>query len=92
MSAYDDSNIFAKIVRGEAPCNKVYEDDAMNADGLTIQQFNETAGGQVIFHIHFHVLPRWEGVALRPHSGQMVEESVLRANAEKIRAALGFSG
>lgn len=143
MSAYDDNNIFAKIVRGEAPCHKVYEDDAtvafldimprtdghtlvipkararnlldiapddlcdliravqtvgrgvkdaMNADGLTIQQFNETAGGQVIFHIHFHVLPRWEGVALRPHSGQMAEESVLRANAEKIRAALGFSG
>jgi len=61
----------------------------MGADGLTLQQFNESAGGQVVFHIHFHVLPRWEGVPLKPHSGQMEKPEVLAAHAAKIRAALG---
>jgi histidine triad (HIT) family protein len=61
---------------------------AMAADGLTIQQFNESAGGQVVFHIHVHILPRWDGVALRPHSGQMEKPDVLDANAQKIAAAM----
>lgn len=139
MTAYDTNNIFAKILRGEMPATKVYEDEValafmdimprgdghvlvipkvpargildmppealgpymervqkvaaavkagMGADGLTLQQFNETSGGQVVFHIHFHVLPRWEGVALKPHSGQMEKPEVLAAHAAKIRAAL----
>jgi len=137
--SYDESNVFAKILRGELPCHKVYEDDrvlafmdvmpradghtlvipkakarnildiapedlaelvkavqkvaravkaGMQADGLTIQQFNEPAGGQVVFHIHFHVLPRWDGVPLRPHTGQMEKPEALAARAERIRAAL----
>ena len=61
----------------------------MGADGLTLQQFNETSGGQVVFHIHFHVLPRWEGVALKHHTGQMEKPEVLAAHAAKIRAAMG---
>ncbi|EIM25567.1 HIT family protein [Microvirga lotononidis] len=136
---YDDNNVFAKILRGELPCHKVYETDrvlafmdvmprgdghvlvipkakarnildvnpddlaelakavqivgkaaktALSADGLTIQQFNEGAGGQVVFHIHFHVLPRFEGVALKPHSGQMEKPEILADFAAKIRAAL----
>ena len=140
MTAYDTNNIFAKILRGEMPATKVYEDEValafmdimprgdghvlvipkvpargildmppgalgpymervqkvaaavkagMGADGLTLQQFNESAGGQVVFHIHFHVLPRWEGVALKPHTGQMEKPEVLAAHAAKIRAALG---
>jgi histidine triad (HIT) family protein len=139
MTAYDPSNIFARILRGELPAEKVYEDEntlgimdimpradghllvmpkepartildasaaslaatfatvqklagavkaAMAADGITIQQFNEPAGGQVVFHLHVHVLPRWEGVALRPHTGQMASPETLRANADKIRKAL----
>ncbi|WP_449255578.1 HIT family protein [Bosea sp. (in: a-proteobacteria)] len=139
MSAYDPSNVFAKILRGELPSQTLYEDaetlaimdimpradghvlvipkapcrnifdappdalkavalttqklsravkDAFAADGLTIQQFNETAGGQVVFHLHVHVMPRFEGVALRPHTGAMEKPEVLAANAEKIRAAL----
>lgn len=139
MSSYDPSNIFAKILRGELPAERVYEDahtlafmdimprsdghtlvvpkapirtllDAsrddlaalfasvqvvsraviagMGADGLTIQQFNEPAGGQVVFHMHVHVLPRWDGVALRPHTGEMAKSDVLAAHAAKIRAAL----
>ena len=136
---YDDNNVFAKILRGELPCQKVYETDrvlafmdvmprsdghvlvipktkarnlldvepddlaelakavqivgkaakkALSADGLTIQQFNESAGGQVVFHIHFHVLPRFEGVALKPHTGQMEKPDVLADFAAKIRAEL----
>ena len=137
-AAYDPQNVFAKILRGEIPSHKVYEDEvalaimdimpraeghvlvipkqparglldidpqnlaelikrvqhvakaakiAMEADGLTLQQFNESAGGQVIFHLHFHVLPRFEGVALRP-PGTMGDNEKLRAQAEKIKAAL----
>jgi histidine triad (HIT) family protein len=142
-AAYDPDNIFAKILRGEVPAHKVYEDEvalaimdimpraeghvlvipkvparglldiapdalaalitrvqhvaaaaktAFSADGLTLQQFNESAGGQVIFHLHFHILPRFEGVALRP-PGTMADGETLKAQAEKIRAALGdFAG
>ena len=139
MPAYDDQNIFAKILRGELPSHMVREDDhtlaimdimprgdghvlvlpkapsrnifdidtanlartmeavqivsravmkAFGADGVTIQQFNEPASGQVVFHTHFHVIPRFDGVKLKPHTGEMADQAVLAANAEKIRAAL----
>ena len=138
-AAYDSNNVFAKILRGEMPAQKVYETDkvlafmdimprtdghvlvipktaarnildihpddlaelakatqfvakgvkrAMAADGLTIQQFNESAGGQVVFHIHVHVLPRWTGVSLRPHTGAMENSDILAKHAATIRAAL----
>ena len=61
---------------------------AMGADGLTIQQFNEPAGGQVVFHLHVHILPRWEGTSLRPHTGQMASGDILAGHAARIRAAL----
>jgi histidine triad (HIT) family protein len=137
--AYDDTNIFARILRGEIPSQKVYEDDAVvafmdvmpqgeghtlvvpkapsrnlldadpatfsqlftvvqkiavavkkafAADGVTVQQFNEAAAGQSVYHLHVHVLPRFEGIALKPHTGAMEKPEVLAANAEKIRAAL----
>jgi histidine triad (HIT) family protein len=140
MTAYDDSNVFAKILRGELPAHKVYEDEstiaimdimprgdghalvipkapsrnildiadddlaavartvkkiahavkrAFAADGVTIQQFNEGAGGQVVFHTHVHVIPRFEGVALKPHTGQMADQALLADHAARIRAALG---
>ena len=138
-AAYDDNNIFAKILRGEIPSHRVYEDDhtvafmdvmpqapghvlvvpkapsrnildadpaalsqaiavvqkianavqdAFDADGVFVCQFNEPAAGQTVFHLHFHVIPRHEGTALKPHSGKMEDGAVLAANAEKIRAAL----
>src|SRR5918912_550853 len=128
MPAYDPNNIFAKILRGELPAYKVYEDDralafldimprapghtlvlpksparnildvapedlahvakvaqkiakaavqAFAADGVTVQQFNEPAGGQVVFHLHLHVIPRFDGVPLRPHTGQMESQEIL---------------
>ena len=136
---YDPENVFSKILRGELPCQKLYEDadtfafmdimprgdghclvipkqparnildvepvslaavasttqklaracmKAFSADGVTIQQFNESAGGQVVFHLHVHVIPRFDGVPLKPHTGTMEDGGVLAANAERIRAAL----
>lgn len=64
---------------------------AFAADGVTVQQFNEQAGGQVVFHLHVHVIPRFEGVALKPHTGQMEDQGVLAANAQKIQDALAAS-
>ena len=61
---------------------------AFDADGTTIQQFSESAGGQVVFHTHVHVIPRFEGVALRPHTGDMADGEVLAAHAAKIRETL----
>ena len=62
---------------------------AFAADGVTIQQFNESAGGQVVFHLHFHVLPRHAGVPLGRHTGTMEKPEVLSANAALIVRALG---
>src|SRR5580765_5659811 len=130
MPAYDPQNPFAKILRGEFPCHKVYEDDhvlafldimprspghtlvipkaparnilditpddfaaaamkAFNADGITVQQFNEPAGGQVVFHLHMHVMPRHDGVALLPPASRKEDVKVLEDNATKLVAALG---
>ena len=118
MTAYDPQNPFAKILRGEFPCFKVYEDEhvlafldiktedylhvarathkiaaaakkAFNADGITIQQFNETAGGQVVFHLHVHVMPRHNGEALLPPASRKEDVKVLENNAAKLAAALG---
>lgn len=138
MSAYNDQNIFAKILRGEIPSFKVYEDDdtycfmdimprsdghclvipktpcrnmldatpaqlstcmntvnkvanaaktAFEADGITLQQFNEAAGGQEVFHLHFHIHPRHDGVSMRP-AGTMGNMDAIKAHAEAIAAAL----
>ncbi|TIL75960.1 MAG: HIT family protein [Mesorhizobium sp.] len=61
---------------------------AFGADGVTILQFNEPASGQTVFHLHVHVIPRFEGIPLKPHSGQMEKPEVLAENAGKIRTAL----
>ncbi len=61
---------------------------AFSADGVTIQQFNEPAGGQVVFHLHVHVIPRFDGVRMNPPASQMEDQQVLSANADKIIAAL----
>ena len=139
MTAYDPNNIFAKILRGEFPCHKVYEDahvlafldimprapghtlvipkaaarnildispedyahvargahriaaaamKAFHADGITVQQFNEAAGGQVVFHLHMHVMPRHNGTALLPPASHREDVQVLEDNATKLIAAL----
>ena len=139
MPAYDQSNIFAKILRGEIPCYKVYEDDkalafldimprapghalvipkapvrnlldvapddlthvmkvaqriakvsvdVFGADGVTLQQFSESAGGQVVFHLHVHVIPRKEGIALKPPASVKEAPDVLKDQAAKLAAAL----
>lgn len=139
MAEYDPDNIFGKVIKGEIPSHKVFEDDdtlafmdimpmsrghvlvipktasrnlldaesqvlanliqktqrvaraamaAMEADGVRIMQFNEAAAGQTVFHLHFHILPMYEGVALKSHTGEMADADELAAHAEKIRAEL----
>jgi histidine triad (HIT) family protein len=139
MPAYDPSNIFAKVLRGELPCHKVYEDDkaiafldimpraaghtlvlpkaparnvldvspddlahvikvaqriaqvsmqVFGADGVTIQQFNEPAGGQVVFHLHVHVIPRKDGVAMKPPASVKEDPGVLAGQARQLMQAL----
>jgi histidine triad (HIT) family protein len=139
MASYDPNNVFAKILRGELPCHKVYEDDkafafldimpralghtlvipkkparnifdispddlahlhkvvqkiaiaatkTFNADGVTIHQFNEQAGGQVVFHLHVHILPRHKGEPLKPAATFTEEPAVLADQAEKLAAAI----
>jgi histidine triad (HIT) family protein len=78
-------DVLANLVIGVQKVAKAVK-TAMNADGLTIQQFNESAGGQVVFHIHFHVIPRFTGAAIKPHTGQMADPAVLKVNAGRIRA------
>ena len=62
---------------------------AFKADGITVQQFNEPAGGQVVFHLHMHVMPRHDGVALLPPASRKEDVKVLEDNATKLIAALG---
>src|SRR5665213_4292787 len=139
MTAYDPNNIFAKILRGEFPCYKVYEDDhvlafldimprvightlvipkaparnildisaediahvargsrviahaamtAFKAEGITLQQFSEAAAGQVVFHLHMHVMPRHSGEVLLPPASRKEEGKVLEENAAKLIAVL----
>lgn len=136
---YDSSNIFGKILRGEIPAHKVYEDEnglvmmdifpqarghtliipkapsrnlldadpaalaaviplvqrvakavkaATGADGIRVAQFNEAPAGQTVFHLHFHVIPAYEGVALGAHGSGKAEDAELAALAKEIAAKL----
>jgi len=53
-----------------------------------VMQFSEPAGGQTVFHLQFHVIPRFDGIALGGHTGKMEDQEILRANCEKIIASL----
>ncbi|HEY7248482.1 MAG TPA: HIT family protein [Xanthobacteraceae bacterium] len=139
MPVYDSNNVFAKILRGELPCHKIYEDDktfafldimprapghalvlpktparnildvspddlahvirvaqniakasveVFHADGVTIQQFNESAGGQVVFHLHVHVIPRQQGIAMKPPASVKEAPEVLAEQAKQLMRAL----
>ena len=138
---YDPDNIFAKILRGEIPAVKVWEDDhvlafmdvfpqarghtlvipkhsqarnlmeeepqvlshlilgvqrvtravraALKPDGIVVTQFNGAPAGQTIYHLHFHIIPRWEGVPVGRHAaGGMADPEELKALAAKIAAQI----
>jgi histidine triad (HIT) family protein len=61
---------------------------AMNADGITLMQFNGPVAGQTVFHFHMHIVPRYEDQPLRSHGRKMAEPAVLEEHARRIRAAL----
>ncbi|EJF81705.1 purine nucleoside phosphoramidase [Candidatus Bartonella washoeensis] len=61
---------------------------AFQADGITVMQFNEAASQQTVYHLHFHIIPRMEGVALSSHNNVITPTEILEENAKKIRAAL----
>lgn len=61
---------------------------SFGAEGVTVLQCNELAGDQVVFHLHYHVLPRQSGIRLRRPGGDMAKPEVLRVHAERIRSAL----
>jgi histidine triad (HIT) family protein len=140
MAAYDHQNVFAKILRGDIPCFKVYEnrhtlafldvmprspghtlvipkaaarsildipaDDfsevartakkvaiaavrAFDAEGVIVQQFSEAASGQVVFHLHMHVMPMRTGVELLPPQSRKEDTKTLEKHAARMIAALG---
>ena len=61
---------------------------AFKADGIVLKQFNGPVAGQTVFHFHIHIIPRYEDVPLRAHTGKMEDSKVLEGHAEKIRAVL----
>lgn len=139
MTAYDDTNIFAKMLRGEIPAHKVYEDEdvlvtmdifpqsrghtlvipkapsrnlldadaavlskvmptaqrigravvaATKADGLRLVQYNEAPAGQSVFHLHFHLIPVYDGVSFGSHGQSRADDVELAALAREIAARL----
>ncbi|MGP8432962.1 HIT family protein [Paraburkholderia fungorum] len=60
---------------------------ALRPDGLLIVQLNGAAAGQTVGHVHFHVIPRWKDVPLRPHGKVAAAAAELEAIAELIRGA-----
>ncbi len=136
--AYDEQNIFARILRGELPAIKVYEDDqvlafmdimpqadghtlvipktpavtlldlpadaaaytiqvvqkvakaievGLDAQGIVLMQLSGAAAGQTVPHVHFHLIPS-SVHELGKHALQMGDQEKIKAQAEKIKAAL----
>jgi histidine triad (HIT) family protein len=82
-----DAQIFAPLMTAVQKIARAVH-QAMGADGMLIQQFNEAAAGQTVFHLHVHLIPRRSGEPVRKHTGGMADPALLARQAEKIREAL----
>jgi histidine triad (HIT) family protein len=61
---------------------------AFDPPGILVAQLNGLGAGQSVFHIHFHIIPRYEGLDLKLHARELADPKVLARQAEQIRAAL----
>ena len=84
FAVIDNANLAQAILIVQRVARAVKK--AFDAPGVLVMQFNEPAAGQTVFHTHFHVIPRFEGVALKPHSGGMADPKLLAEQAAKIKA------
>ncbi len=60
---------------------------AFDPPGLMLVQLNGLGAGQSVFHIHFHIVPRYEGIDLRFHAREMADPRTLAEHAARVRAA-----
>ena len=61
---------------------------AFGAEGIIVQQFSEAASGQVVFHLHMHVMPMTTGVDLLPPQTRKEDAKILQDHAAMMIAAL----
>ena len=63
-------------------------DTVFQPEGVMIMQLNRAVAGQSVFHLHFHVIPRWGGLQQRFHARDLADSEMLADHAMRLREAL----